>query len=57
CPIGKKSFGTEKILENFNALMDAIVRAKPAAAKGQYVKSVTLTSTMGPGVKVAYNKG
>ena len=57
CPIGKKSFGTEKILENFNALMDAIVRAKPAAAKGQYVKSVTLTSTMGPGVKVNYNKG
>ena len=57
CPIGKKSFGNEKILENFNALMDAIVRAKPAAAKGQYVKSVTLTSTMGPGVKVSYNKG
>ena len=57
CPIGKKSFGTEKILENFNALMDAIVRAKPAAAKGQYVKSVTLTSTMGPGVKVSFNRG
>ena len=57
CPIGKKSFGTEKVLENFNALMDAIVRAKPAAAKGQYVKSVTLTSTMGPGVKVNFNKG
>lgn len=56
CPIGKKSFGTEKVLENFNALMDAIVKAKPAAAKGQYVKSVTLTSTMGPGVKVNYNK-
>ena len=56
CPIGKKSFGTEKILENFNALMDAIVKAKPAAAKGQYVKSVTLTSTMGPGVKVNYNR-
>ena len=49
--------GDEKILENFNALMDAIVRAKPAAAKGQYVKSVTLTSTMGPGVKVNFNKG
>ena len=45
------------MLENFNALMDAIVRAKPAAAKGQYVKSVTLTSTMGPGVKVNFNKG
>ncbi len=56
CPIGKKSFGVEKILENFNALMDAIVKAKPAAAKGQYVKSVSLASTMGPGVKVNYNK-
>ena len=56
CPIGKKSFGTEKILENFNALMDAIVKAKPAAAKGQYIKSVSLTSTMGPGVKVSYTK-
>lgn len=52
CPIGKKSFGAEKITENFNALMDAIVKAKPAAAKGQYVKSVSLTSTMGPGVKI-----
>ncbi len=57
CPIGKKSFGQEKLLENFTALMDAIVRAKPAAAKGQYVKSVTLTSTMGPGVKVSYTRG
>ena len=57
CPIGKKSFGNEKILENFTALMDAIVRAKPAAAKGQYIKSVSVSSTMGPGVKVAYNKG
>lgn len=56
CPIGKKSFGKEKISENFNALMDAIVKAKPAAAKGQYIKSVALTSTMGPGVKVNYNK-
>ena len=56
CPIGKKSFGADKILENFNALMDAIVKAKPAAAKGQYIKSVALTSTMGPGVKVNYNK-
>ena len=56
CPIGKKSFGAEKIVENFNALMDAIIKAKPAAAKGQYVKSVSLTSTMGPGVKVNYNK-
>ena len=57
CPIGKKSFGNEKILDNFTALMDAIVRAKPAAAKGQYIKSVSVSSTMGPGVKVAYNKG
>ena len=56
-PIGKKSFGAEKIVENFNALMDAIVKAKPAAAKGQYIKSVTMASTMGPGVKVTYNKG
>lgn len=56
CPIGKKSFGNEKILDNFNALMDAIVKAKPAAAKGQYIKSVALTTTMGPGVKVNYNK-
>ena len=57
CPIGKKSFGADKLVENFNALMEAIVKAKPAAAKGQYIKSVTLTSTMGPGVKVVYNKG
>ena len=53
CPIGKKSFGQEKLVENFTALYEAIVKAKPAAAKGQYVKSVTVTSTMGPGVKVA----
>ena len=57
CPIGKKSFGTDKIVENFTALMDAIVKAKPATSKGQYIKSVTLTATMGPGVKVVYNKG
>lgn len=57
CPIGKKSFGADKITENFNALMEAIVKAKPAAAKGQYIKSVVITSTMGPGVKVVYNKG
>lgn len=57
CPIGKKSFGADKIAENFTALMDAIVKAKPATAKGQYIKSVTVTSTMGPGVKVYYNKG
>ena len=52
CAIGKKSFGKEKLVENYNALMDAIIKAKPAAAKGQYVKSVSLSSTMGPGVKV-----
>ena len=56
CPIGKKSFGREKLLENFNALMDAIIKAKPAAAKGQYIKSITLASTMGPGVKASYSK-
>lgn len=53
CPIGKKSFGADKLVENFNALFDAVVKAKPAAAKGQYIKSVTVASTMGPGVKVA----
>ena len=52
CPIGKKSFGEQKIKENYEALMEAIVKAKPAAAKGQYVKSVALASTMGPGVKI-----
>ena len=53
CTIGKKSFGKEKLVENYDALFDAIVKAKPAAAKGQYVKSVTVASTMGPGVRVA----
>ena len=51
-PIGKASFGPEKLEENFKALMEAIVKAKPATAKGQYLKSVTVASTMGPGVKV-----
>ncbi|CEN21254.1 50S ribosomal protein L1 [Paraclostridium sordellii] len=51
-PVGKVSFGGEKLTENFAALMDAIVKAKPAAAKGQYLKSIAVTSTMGPGVKV-----
>ena len=51
-PIGKVSFGPEKLTQNFNALLEAIVKAKPAAAKGQYLKSVTVASTMGPGVKV-----
>jgi len=56
CPIGKKSFGPEKLNENYTALMEAIVKAKPAAAKGQYIKSITVASTMGPGVKIANNK-
>ena len=51
CPIGKASFGVEKLQENLDTLMDAIVRAKPAAAKGQYLRSCALASTMGPGVK------
>ncbi|MBW6410368.1 50S ribosomal protein L1 [Clostridium weizhouense] len=52
CPIGKKSFGTEKLKENFATLMEALVKAKPAAAKGQYLKSITVSSTMGPGAKI-----
>ena len=52
CPIGKVSFGPEKLTENFNALMGAIVKAKPAAAKGQYIRSCVVASTMGPGVKI-----
>ena len=56
CPIGKASFGTEKLVENFNALMGAVIKAKPAAAKGQYVRSCTVASTMGPGIKVAAAK-
>lgn len=51
CPIGKKSFGVEKLSENLNTLMEAIVKAKPAAAKGTYLKSIVVSSTMGPGVK------
>ena len=56
CPIGKASFGPEKLNENFMALVDAIVKAKPAAAKGQYIKSCSVASTMGPGVKVSSAK-
>ncbi len=56
CPIGKASFGAEKLTENFNALMGAVVKAKPAAAKGQYIKSLSVSSTMGPGVKVSSAK-
>ena len=52
CPIGKISFGPEKLGENFNTLMGAILKAKPAAAKGTYIKSCTVASTMGPGIKV-----
>lgn len=52
CPIGKASFSEEQLSDNFNTLMEALIKAKPASAKGQYMKSVTLTSTMGPGVKV-----
>ena len=52
CPIGKASFGTEKLEENFTTLLGAIIKAKPAAAKGQYIKSCTVASTMGPGIKV-----
>lgn len=52
CPIGKASFGVEKLQQNFHALMDALVKAKPAAAKGQYIKSVSVSSTMGPGAKI-----
>ena len=55
-PIGKASFGKEKLADNFNALLDAIIKAKPAAAKGQYLKNVTVASTMGPGVKVNAQK-
>lgn len=53
-PIGKKSFGPEKLNENYTVLMEAIVKAKPASAKGQYLKSIVLAATMGPGVKVTY---
>ncbi len=56
CPIGKVSFGTQKLLDNFRTLIDAVIKAKPAAAKGQYLKSVVVTSTMGPGVKINQQK-
>ena len=52
CPIGKASFGAEKLNENFTTLLTAIIKAKPAAAKGQYIKSCVLASTMGPGIKI-----
>ena len=56
CPIGKASFGPEKLQENFDVLMAAILKAKPATAKGQYVKSVAVASTMGPGIKINASK-
>ena len=56
CPIGKISFGTEKLTENFNPLLEAINKAKPAAAKGQYIRSCVVAATMGPGVKINPNK-
>ena len=56
CPIGKASFGADKLVQNFEVLMDAIVKAKPSAAKGTYLKSCTVTSTMGVGVKVSTTK-
>ncbi len=52
CPIGKASFGEEKLAENFNTLVGAVIKAKPAAAKGQYIKSCVIASTMGPGIKI-----
>jgi len=56
CPIGKVSFGPEKLEENLSALIGAVIKAKPAAAKGQYIKSCVIASTMGPGVKVSTAK-
>jgi large subunit ribosomal protein L1 len=56
CVIGKVSFGSEKLLENLNTLLSAIIKAKPAAAKGQYIKSCVVASTMGPGIKINPNK-
>ena len=56
CPIGKASFGTEKLNENFTTLLDAIIKAKPAAAKGQYIRSCVVAATMGPGIRVNPNK-
>ena len=56
CPIGKVSFGAEKLQENFDTLMGAIIKAKPAATKGQYIKSCTIATTMGPGVKLNVGK-
>ena len=56
CPIGKVSFGVEKLVDNYNTLIGAVIKAKPAAAKGQYIRSCVTASTMGPGVKINANK-
>ena len=56
CPIGKISFGAEKLVENYETLLDAVIKAKPAAAKGQYIRSCVTASTMGPGVKINAQK-
>ena len=56
CPIGKASFGVEKLTENFDTLVGAVIKAKPAAAKGQYIKSCVIASTMGPGIKINQTK-
>ena len=56
CPIGKASFGVEKLTENFNTLVGAVIKAKPATAKGQYIKSCVIASTMGPGIKINQGK-
>lgn len=56
CPVGKVSFGKEKLCENFNTLLSAIIKAKPSAAKGQYIKSCVVASTMGPGIKINQTK-
>ncbi len=56
CPIGKASFGKEKLNENFTTLLDAIIKAKPASAKGQYIRSCVVTATMGPGIRINPNK-
>lgn len=56
CPIGKASFGAQKLQENFDTLLGAIVKAKPSAAKGQYIKSCAVTTTMGPGIRINPNK-
>jgi large subunit ribosomal protein L1 len=57
CPIGKVSFGADKLIENYRTLYDAVLKAKPAAAKGQYMKSIVIASTMSPGIKINPAKG